>query len=61
MADNPIPKEFKVSLNLAEYFAIQDHRDRRLYLNTAIGYSTEGIIVISESSNADEMAQLILD
>lgn len=61
MVNNPIPEEFEVSLSLAELFNYQDYRDRRLYLNTAIGYSTEGIVLISESSNADEMAQLILD
>lgn len=61
MVNNPIPEEFEVSLSLTELFAYQDYRDRRLYLDTAIGYSTEGIIVISECSNADEMAQLILD
>lgn len=62
MVNNPImPKEFEVSLSLSELFTHQDYQDRRLYLNTAIGYSSEGFILISESSNADELAQLILD
>ena len=62
MVNNPImPKEFEVSLSLSELFTHQDYQDRRLYLNTAIGDSSEGFILISESSNADELAQLILD
>lgn len=62
MVNNPImPKEFEVSLSLSELFTHQNYQDRRLYLNTAIGYSSEGFILISESSNADELAQLILD
>lgn len=61
MLNDFLPEEFEVSLSLAEFFASQDHQDRRLYLNTAIGYNTEGVILISESTNADEVSQLIID
>lgn len=61
MVNEFLPKEFKISFDLNDYIDYRDRQDRRLYLNTAIGYNSEGIILVGESSNADEIAQLILD
>ena len=61
MVKDFLPKEFKISFDLNDYIDYRDRQDRRLYLNTAIGYSSEGFVLIGESSNADELAQLIFD
>lgn len=60
MPEDFTSEQFEVSLSLGDYLAYQGHRGRRLYLNTAIGYS-EGIVVISESSVADEIVGWIID
>ena len=55
-----MPDQAKISLNLNEYLAYQDYLDRRLYLNTAISY-IEGIVVVGESSIANELVGWIFD
>ncbi|MBO7657636.1 ATP-dependent Clp protease proteolytic subunit [Candidatus Saccharibacteria bacterium] len=55
-----MPDQAKVSLNLNEYLAYQDYLDRRLYLNTAISY-IEGIVLVGESSIANELVGWIFD
>lgn len=54
------PGQFKVSLNLTEYLAHQEYMNRRLYLTTAIGYA-DGVVLISESSIADEIVDWIFE
>lgn len=53
-------EQYKISLNLNDYFVYQDYQDRRIYLSTAIGYSN-GVVLIGESSIADEIVGWILD
>ena len=60
MLKNFEPEEFEISLGLSEYFTYQDYLDRRIFLSTAIGVS-EGIIVVNESSVADEIVGCIFE
>ena len=60
MVKDLVAEQFKVSLDLSEYLALQDQQDRQIYLNTAINYC-DGMIVVCNSSNADEIVQLILE
>lgn len=58
--DFAIPEQFEISLDLNGYFAYQEYQSRRLYLSTAIGYA-DGIVLVSESSVADEIVEWIFD